>query len=441
MGTRFGVGANTFFLRGGRVCDPAGGVDGPRDLLVRDGIVRAMGPDLPLPESVPALDVGGCLVSPGFLDLHVHLREPGQEEKETIASGTAAAASGGFTAVACMPNTVPPVDTRGTLEFILRKAEVEGRARVYPVAAITVGLAGERLTEMGELVEAGAVAFSDDGLPVESSSLMRRAMEYAAALGVPIFSHAEDRTLAAGGVMNEGELSIRMGLKGIPSESEDVAVVRDILLARRTSCRLHICHVSTAGAVDAIRRAKAEGLAITAEATPHHFSLTEAAVTGYRTDAKVNPPLRGETDRQAVVTGLADGTIDAIATDHAPHTAEEKEAEFDRAPFGLIGLETALSLAVTELVEPGHLSYADLVGLMCVNPRTVIGIAGRTIRENAVADLTVWNPKATWVVSRDELASLAANTPFLGRRLTGRAALSVSNGKVTHWREPLATEC
>ncbi len=434
----FGVGATSFLLRGGSLCDPEAGIEERRDILVRDGIIRAIGTGFPVPEDVQVLDVSDCLISPGFVDLHVHLREPGQEEKETIETGTAAAANGGFTGVACMPNTVPPIDSPGTLELVCRKAAEQGYSRVYPIAAITVGQEGNRLTEMGELVEGGAVGFSDDGKPVGSTIVMRRAMEYACALGVPIFSHSEDAVLTAGGVMNEGELSVRMGLKGMPREAEVVGVTRDILLAALTGCHLHVCHVSTAGAVDAIRRAKASGIRVTAEGAPHHFILTEKNVIGYQTNAKMSPPLRTETDRQAIIDGLVDGTLDAIATDHAPHTDEEKEAEFDRAPFGIIGLETAVGLSVTALVESGLLTPADLVRRMSVSPREILRLGGRKIREDETAELTVWNPKRTWVVSKGELSSRSSNTPFLGRSLTGRAVLSVSGGKVTHWRDQLA---
>jgi len=432
------VGETTFVLRGGRVLDPEGQTNGPADVFVENGQVQAVGPALPVPADTPELDVTGNLISPGFLDMHVHLREPGQEDKETIATGTRAAASGGFTAVACMPNTVPPIDNVGTLELVLRKAQVEGSARVFPIAAITVGQKGEMLAELGELAEAGAVGFSDDGFPVTSSGLMRRAMEYASALDRPIISHAEDRSLSGDGVMNEGELSIRMGLKGIPTESEVLGVVRDILLAQRTRCRLHICHVSTAGAVEAIRRAKADGVAVTGEATPHHFTLTEEEVTGYNTHAKMNPPLRSGADVEGVIEGLRDGTLDVIATDHAPHTPEEKEAEFDRAPFGILGLETALGLTVTQLVSTGYLDLGAIVTKFSVNPRRILGVGGEVIELGRVADLTVWNPEATWVVSKDDIYSRSANTPFLGRELTGRTALTVSDGKVTHWRHELA---
>lgn len=378
-------------------------------------------------------------MSPGFFDMHVHLREPGQEHKETIETGTRAAAIGGFTGVACMPNTVPPIDNLGTLDFVLKQSHAVASASVHPIAAITMGQKGEALTEMGELAAGGAVGFSDDGFPVVNSLLMRRAMEYAAAVGRPIIVHAEDVTLSAGGVMNEGTLSLKLGLKGIPAESEELGVLRDLLLAARTKCPLHVCHVSTRGAVEAIRRAKAEGVRVTAEATPHHFCLTEEAVIGYRTDAKMNPPLRRAADVDAVVAGLADGTLDAIATDHAPHTGEEKEAEFDRAPFGIIGLETALGLTVTELLRKRVLDAEGVVRRMCVAPRRILGLPGDRIVVGDVCDVTVWNPKTPWVVSTAEFGSRSFNSPFIGRELVGRAMMTIARGKVTHCREELAT--
>lgn len=438
MEKRFGAGTTTFVLRGGEVLDPAGGGRARCDVFVADGVIREVGESVSAPGGTPVVDVRGAFVSPGFVDMHVHLREPGQEEKETIATGTLAAAAGGFTTVACMPNTAPPIDTQGTLEFVLNKAKAEGHARVLPIAAITAGQKGEGLTEMAELAAAGAIGFSDDGFPVVSSGLLRRAMEYARALDRPIISHAEDLTLSDGGVMNEGVLSVRMGLKGIPAESEELGVVRDILLSSRTGCRLHICHVSTAGAVEAIRRAKARGVPVTAEAAPHHFTLTEESVIGYRTAAKMNPPLRTGADVEAVIAGLRDGTLDAIATDHAPHTAEEKEAEFDRAPFGIVGLETAIGLTVSELVRPGHLTAEDVVTKLSLAPRRIFGLEPAPVTAGERADLTVWNPDARWVVASEELHSRSCNTPFIGRSLVGRSVLTVAGGKVTHWRESLA---
>ncbi len=427
-------GRTTFVLRGGRVVDPLGLGEGPCDVYVEDGRLRAASPTLSINADVPTLDISGCIISPGFVDMHVHLREPGQEHKETIETGTLAAASGGFTAVACMPNTVPPIDTIGGLERVLTLAE-RAHTDVHVIAAITKGQKGEALSEMAELVEGGAVGFSDDGFPVSDSNLLRRAMEYAASLDRPIISHAEDLSLSDGGVMNEGALSLRLGLKGVPGEAEELGVVRDILVSRLTGCALHICHVSTRGSVEAIRRAKTRGVRVTAEATPHHFTLTEDAVIGYRTDAKMNPPLRTADDVAAVIEGLADGTLDAIATDHAPHTPEEKEAEFDRAPFGILGLETALGLTVTELMERGVLSEADVVRKLSIHPRRILGLGGDRLAIDESCSVTVWNPTLGWVVSPEDVFSRSSNTPFYGRSLRGRAILTVVNGKVTFARE------
>jgi dihydroorotase len=436
---RSSIGARTFVLRGGMVLDPDGFGRLTSDLFVSEGVLSAVEAGVRVPAGTLEIEIPGCFVSPGFLDMHVHLREPGQEPKETIESGTRAAASGGFTGVACMPNTEPPIDTVGTLELVLRKASDAGHAHVFPIAAITRGRRGEQLAEMAELSEAGAVGFSDDGSPVVNSGLMRRAMEYAAALSRPILSHSEDLSLSAGGVMNEGCLSLRLGLKGIPREAEELGVFRDLLLARKTGCHLHVCHVSTRGSVEAIRRAKQDGVRVTAEAAPHHFTLTEEAVDGYRTNAKMNPPLRTDDDVHALLDGLVDGTLDAIATDHAPHTGEEKEAEFDRAPFGIIGLETALGLSVSALVRPGLLSEGELVRKLSVNPRRILGLSGYRLELGEPAELTVWNPDLRWRVSPEDIESRSANTPFLGSELTGRSVLTVSKGKVTFWRDSLVS--
>jgi len=438
MTERFGEGVTTFVLVNGELLDPEGLGTGQKDVFVEEGRIRGVGASLQVPEGIPRIDLGGAYVSPGFCDMHVHFREPGQEDKETIATGSRAAASGGFTTVACMPNTSPSIDSVGTVELVIRKGREAGRAAVHPIAAITQGQKGESLTEMAELAEAGAIAFSDDGFPVTNSFLMRRAMEYAAALGRPIICHSEDMALSAGGVMNEGALSLRLGLRGIPREAEELGTIRDVTLARLTGCPTHICHVSTKGSVEAIRRAKADGAPVTGEAAPHHFTLTEESVIGYRTDAKMNPPLRTGEDVDAVIAGLRDGTLEVIATDHAPHTAEEKEAEFDRAPFGILGLETAIGLSVTQLLVPGHIDAAGLVHRLAVMPRRILGLGGTSIAVDETADLTIWNPSTSWVVQKEDLFSRSANSPFLGRELTGRASLTVSAGKVTFWREHLA---
>lgn len=417
-------------IRGGTVVDPAAGRAYEADVLVKDGRVAAVEKKITARgRGARVLDAAGKLVTPGLIDMHVHLREPGQEYKETVASGTLAAVHGGFTAVAAMPNTDPVADTPEVIRYVLDKARsVSDRARVYPVGALTMGSRGKELTEMGALRDAGAVAFSDDGRPVPDTHVMRRALEYARMLGVPVISHCEDLSLATG-VMHEGLVSTRLGLKGTPAAAEDTAVARDLILAEMTGCRLHVAHVTTAGAVRLVREAKARGVRVTAEAAPHHFTLTDRAVEGFDTNAKVNPPLRTEADVAAVREGLADGTIDVIATDHAPHAAHEKEVEFDLAPFGLVGLETAVGLVFTELVAGGVLDVVTAVAKLSTNPARVLGLS-RAIEPGAVADLTVIDPEAVWTVHRAQLVSKSKNTPFHGRRLKGLPYATIVGGEV-----------
>lgn len=424
-------------IKGGTVVDPVRGRMYQSDLLVEEGRVAAIietetvekVKQIPA-DGVQVLDAGGKLVIPGLIDMHVHLREPGQEHKETIDTGTRAAVRGGFTAVAAMPNTDPVADTAGVIRYVLEKARESGRARVYPVGAITKGSRGVELSEMAELQAAGVVAFSDDGRSVTAAVVLRRAMEYARMLGVPVISHCEDESLAAGGVMHEGAVSTRLGLRGIPAAAEEVTVARDIILAEMTGCHLHIAHVSTAGAVRLIREAKARGVRVTAEVTPHHFTLTDRAVEDYDTNAKVNPPLRTEADVAAVREGLADGTIDVIATDHAPHAAHEKEVEFDAAPFGLVGLETAVGLVFTELIAPGVLDIPVAVAKMSLNPARILGLSAGTIEPGAVADLTIVDPEAVEVVDPVLLVSKSRNTPFAGYRMKGLPYATIVGGKV-----------
>ncbi|MDI6709394.1 MAG: dihydroorotase [Bacillota bacterium] len=418
-----------FLLRGGIVVDPVKGTLRASDVLVADGCIAAVGPNLSF-EDGQVFDISGHLVSPGLIDMHVHLREPGYEYKEDIASGTAAAVRGGFTSVACMPNTDPVADSASVITFIKERAAAAGLARVYPVAAVTAGSKGEQLAPMAETAAAGAVAFSDDGRPVSDGHLMRRAMEYAARLGRPIISHCEDPALAAGGVMHEGPLATALGLRGIPGAAEEVMVARDLILAQLTGCALHVAHVSSAGTVRLIREAKARGVRVTAEATPHHFTLTDEAVRGYDTNAKVNPPLRGPEDVAAVREGLADGTIDVIATDHAPHADHEKDVEFDRAPFGIIGLETAVGLVFSELIASGILDIPAAVAKMTVNPARILGIKPPAMAPGARADLTVIDPHRTEVVCAEALRSKSRNTPFLGYTLKGLPVMTVVGGKV-----------
>jgi dihydroorotase len=419
-------------LRGGRVIDPAQQRDETADVLLRDGHVVDVGPSLGVPDDARVIDVAGLVVAPGLIDLHVHLREPGQEHKETIASGARAAAAGGYTAVCAMPNTDPPVDDPATVAFVRAAGLRAGAARVYPCGAVSVGQKGERLAEIGEMVEAGAVAITDDGRPVLTASLMRLALEYAATFGIPVACHCEDLTLSRGGSMNEGIVSTRLGLTGIPNAAEDIGIARDLLLAEMTGGRLHVQHVSTRAGVAMIRAAKERGLNVTAEATPHHFTLTDAAVEAYRTDAKVNPPLREEADRRAVVEGVADGTLDVIATDHAPHHYDEKEQAFDDAPFGLVGLETALGLAITQLVDGGVIDLPTLVLRMSTAPARAFQLPGGTLHRGAPADVTVFDPAWQWQVDPTTFRSKSRNTPFGGRTLRGRAVFTIVNGVIVH---------
>lgn len=417
-------------LRGGRVIDPSQGIDGVQDVLLAEGVVVGVDREISPPEGTEIVPVNGLVVCPGLIDLHVHLREPGFEHKETIASGARAAVAGGFTAVCAMPNTDPPIDDPAAVGFVYAEGVRVGLARVYPVGAVSVGMRGERLTEVGEMVDAGAVAITDDGLPVADAGLMRLALEYTQTFGIPVASHCEERSLSRGGSMNEGAVSTRLGLMGIPNAAEDVMIARDLLLAELTGGRLHIQHVSTRGGVAMIREAKARGIAVTAEATPHHFTLTEEAVDGYRTDAKMNPPLRTAEDVAAVRAGIADGTLDVIATDHAPHHYDEKEQAFDEAPFGIVGLETALGLAVTELVEKGVITLPQLVERMSTAPARAFRLPGGTLRPGSPADVTVFDPSAEWTVEPEAFLSRSRNTPFGGWRLRGRALYTIVGGRV-----------
>ena len=399
------------------------------DVLIEDSIITAVGKNLPA-EDAETIDVNGKLVCPGLIDMHVHLREPGYEAKETIATGTAAAARGGFTAVACMPNTDPVNDNAAVVRFIYDRAAAEGVVKVYPIAAVTKGSKGKELTEMADLKSAGAVAVSDDGLPVSDAGVMRRAMQYAGMLGLPVIPHCEDKSLAAGGVMHEGCVSTELGLPGIPAAAEEVMVARDIILAENTGCQLHIAHISTARSVDMVRRAKKRGVKVTCEVTPHHFTLTDRAVIGYHTATKVNPPLRTDADVAAIKEGLADGTIDVIATDHAPHTAEEKAVEYQYAPFGLVGLETAVGLVFTELVATGILTAAQAVAKMSINPAKILSLQGGMLTVGAPADITVIDTELTEKVDPAQFAGKAKNTPFAGKTLKGLPVMTIVDGKI-----------
>ncbi|CAN5864619.1 dihydroorotase [soil metagenome] len=422
-------------IRGGRMIDPSQRVDALVDLLLVDGRVAGVGQDLAAPDEAEMLDVSGCVVAPGLIDVHVHLREPGFEHKETIARGARAAAAGGFTAVVAMPNTDPPIDNPAAVGFVRAAGERAGFARVYPAGTITVGQAGERISEIGELVGAGAVTVTDDGRPVVNAGLMRSALEYCQTFDLPVSVHAEDLHLSRGGSMNEGVVSTRLGLTGIPNAAEDTMIARDLLLAELTGGRLHIQHVSTRRGVEMIRAAKERGVRVTAEATPHHLALTDVAVESYRTDAKMNPPLRGEADRDAVREGVRDGTLDVIATDHAPHHYDEKEQAFEDAPFGIVGLETALGVVLSELVHTGMLDLPTLVQRMSCGPARALGLPGGTLAPGAPADVTVFDPEQTWKVDPTRFTSLSRNTPFRGRRLRGRALRTIVGGRTVWQRE------
>jgi dihydroorotase len=417
-------------VRGGRVIDPASGRDEIADVLLLAGKVEAVGQGLGTPDDAEVMDASGQVVAPGFIDLHTHLREPGQEDLETIATGALAAVAGGFTAVCAMPNTDPVCDNQGVVGFVVSQAQRAGKARVYPIGAVSLGQRGQQLAEFGELVGAGAVAVSDDGHPVPSSHLMRTALEYANVFGIPVADHCEDMSLAEGGAMHEGIVSTRLGLKGIPSAAEEIIVARDIILSELTGGHVHLCHMSTRGSVELIRRAKDKGLKVTAEACPHHFTLTHESCEGYNTNAKMNPPLREAADREAIRDALRDGTIDAIATDHAPHHYDAKEREFDQAPNGIIGLETAFALANSELVGGGVLTLAGLVERMSTMPARIFHLPGGSLAKGAPADVVLLDPAAEWTVNPSAFRSRSRNTPFGGRAVRGRAVTTIVRGQV-----------
>jgi dihydroorotase len=421
-------------LRGGRLVDPSQGLNEVGDLLVVDGKVEGIGRlgDVRRDGRLETVDCAGRVVSPGFVDVHCHLREPGREEVETIATGARAAAAGGFTAVCAMPNTDPVTDNQAAVGFIIRQAQRAGGARVYPIGAISIGQQGKTLAEFGEMVGAGAVAVSDDGKPVVSAQLMRTALEYARTFGIPVADHCEEPTLAANGAMNEGITSARLGLKGIPAEAEEIMAIRDILLARLTGGHIHLCHMSTKGSVELIRWGKERGINVTAEVCPHHLSLTEEAVEGYDTNAKMNPPLRTAADVAALQEAVKDGTIDVIATDHAPHHYDEKEREFADAPNGIVGLETALAVNLTWLVHRGVVDLPTLVERMACAPARLFRLPGGTLRRGAAADLTVFDPDASWTVDPARFLSKGRNSPYAGQTLRGRVALTVVGGQVIY---------
>jgi dihydroorotase len=424
----------SLLIQGGLVVDPAQNLDAPRDLLIDDGKIAALEP----PGTIPAdgrrvIAAQNLVVTPGLIDMHVHLREPGEEYKETILTGTRAAVAGGFTAVAAMPNTYPVNDNTSVTRFILEAARAAGLARVYPVGAISMGSLGQSLSEYGDQKEAGVVAFSDDGRPVMNPMLMRRALEYARTFNLPLIAHEEDLDLGGNGMIHEGRVSLELGLRGMPSAAEESMIFRDLALLQLTGGRLHIAHVSAFGSVALIRTAKAAGLTVTAETAPHYFSLTDEAVYGYDTNAKVKPPFRTAADVAAIKAALRDGTLDAIACDHAPHTSLEKDVEFEEAAFGLIGLETSLGLSL-KLVHDGVLSLSQLVAAMSTNPARILGVPGGTLAPGSVADITLMDLNREWTVDVNTFASKSRNCPFHGWTLRGRAVMTIVEGRVV-WEE------
>lgn len=418
-------------LKGARVIDPSRNLDAPMDVLVEDGKIAGCRPGIKAPPGVKVFDLAGMIVVPGLIDMHTHLREPGYEYRETVASGAAAAVAGGFTSIACMPNTRPVNDNRSVTEFILRKAAEANLANIYPIGAISMNSDGKQMTEFWDLREAGIVALSDDGNPVMDAALMRRAMEYADSLNLPVIQHCEDKNLSAGGLMNEGYPSTLLGLPGIPAIAEEIMVARDILIAEYTGTRIHFAHVSTVGSVRLIRDAKKRGLQVTAETAPHYFTLTDESLRDYDTNYKVSPPLRGKTDVSAVKEGLADGTLDAIACDHAPHGRTDKEVEFEYAANGISGLETSLGLSLS-LVHEGVLSWPELIAKMSCNPARILNLPKGTLAKGADADITVIHPELAWSVDAAAFRSLGKNSPFSGRKLKGRAVLTIVGGDIKY---------
>lgn len=430
----------SLLITNARVIDPAASLDKVADLAISDGIVAAIGQKLDRSHADRVIDAGGCIVTPGLIDPHVHLREPGMEEAETIATGTAAAVAGGFTTVCCMPNTTPAIDDDSMVEFIYKQTETTGRCRVYPVGAVSKGRKGEEMAEIGLMARAGAVGFSDDGDCVASAGLMSKALSYIKPTGRSLMQHCQEATLTRGASMHAGEVATRMGLGGWPRVAEEIVIERDVRLNRGIGCGYHVQHLSSGGSVEIVRRARGEGQPVTAEASPHHLLLTHAEVEkhgGYWTYAKMNPPLREKSDISAMLTGIADGTITILATDHAPHTAERKAAEFESAPFGIIGLETALALYIKALIEPGVIGWARLVELMTVEPARLCGldrlgggVGLGSLHIGAPGDVTIIDPAMEWTISEGDLAGASRNTPFLGTRVKGRATATIVGGEV-----------
>jgi dihydroorotase len=425
---------SSLLIKGGRVIDPASGFDAIADVLVRDGKTEAVGTGLAA-EGVAVLDVKGAIVAPGFIDMHVHLREPGIEHAETIETGARAAAAGGFTTICCMPNTMPVNDSDTVTSYIIQRAKQVAAVNVFPIGAITKGSLGEELAAIESMREAGIVAISDDGRPVMNSRVMRRAMELARALDIPVIDHCEDLNLSAGGDMHEGAQSVRLGLRGIPSASEDVMVARDLLLAELTGARFHVAHLSTSRSVAMVAYAKSKGLRVSCEVTPHHFAITDDELATYDSNYKMKPPLRCEHDVEAVIEGIVSGVIDAIATDHAPHAGSEKMQEFERCPFGITGLETAIGLSLSELVHKGRISVARMIELFTTGPANILGLERGTLKPGTVADITVFDTEFEWQYDAQQSCSKSRNSPFHGRRFRGGPVATIVGGVVKWHRE------
>ncbi len=412
------------------VVDPENSKVFPGCVGVENGKIDFVAEGRPDTGEKVVFDGRGLHLSPGFTDIHVHLREPGFEHKETIYTGTLAAAAGGFTSIACMPNTSPAIDDKSVVDFILGKAKVSGFAKVYPIAAATVGREGEKMTEFGRLVSAGAVAVSDDGAPVATAQMVRRVLEYLSRFDIPLVEHCEDLSASMGGVMNEGFYSTKLGLSGVPAFSEEVCLARDLIILNTVKSKLHVAHVSTRGSVDLISEAKRRGLPITAETAPHYFSLDDSCLETYDTNFKVNPPLRSEMDKERIIEGLKDGTLDCIASDHAPHALEDKQVEFDHAPPGMIGLETTFSVVITYLVKPGHLTLTEALSLITHRPARILGIRGGTLAQGEAADLALFDPEESWIVTGNDFRSKSRNSPYIGKELFGRVKHTILDGEL-----------
>ncbi|MEK6644566.1 MAG: dihydroorotase [Planctomycetota bacterium] len=420
---------SNLLIRNGRVIDPSQGIDKTADVLIENGRIAAIGGGLTAARG-STIDAMGQIVCPGLIDMHVHLREPGNEDAETIASGSAAAVAGGFTSIACMPNTQPAVDNEAMVEFVLRQAARAGLCNVYPIGAITKRREGKELAEMGQMVRAGAVGFSDDGAGVADTTVMLRALQYAKMFDKPLIQHCEDGSLAEGGCMNSGPTALRLGLPGIPAMAEEMMIQRDLLIAANTQGRYHVAHISTAGAVQLVREGKRRKVSVTTEVCPHHLLLTDDCCDTYDTNYKMNPPLRSESDVEACIAGVVDGTIDCMVTDHAPHDRARKELDFQNAPFGIVGLEVALGLFVKALVAPGHLDWSGLIQRMTTNPARILGLAKGTLQVGADADVTVIDPDRSWMVDLTEFRGLSRNCPYEGWELTGRATHTIVGGRL-----------